>query len=206
MPGLSALSVADVVVSEYEKLLAAIPTMAKHMGKIQLDTEAMAEGEQARRSSNSCSATHSVPSLRYLLHVLFYTHSARHSTPRPEWGKPDTSFCIDTIFYIFSPSTGCVQVESHGVSFSDCLYPRPRSLSVILKLHKTGSQQSRPIPRHCQTLSRFPDSPGSSHTPCRRLSTCLPTVYYCRPREACSQPGGRLPRAERAGGAGAGQG
>ncbi len=44
--GFSALSVADVVVTEYEKLLAAIPTMAKHMGKIQLDTEAMAEGEQ----------------------------------------------------------------------------------------------------------------------------------------------------------------
>lgn len=47
MPGLSALSVADVVVKEYEKLLAAIPTMARHMGKLQLDTETMAEGERA---------------------------------------------------------------------------------------------------------------------------------------------------------------
>lgn len=46
-PGISALSVADVVVKEYEKLLAAIPTMARHMGKLQLDTETMAEGEQA---------------------------------------------------------------------------------------------------------------------------------------------------------------
>lgn len=44
-PGGSALSVADVVVTEYEKLLAAIPTMAKHMGKLQSDTEAMAMGE-----------------------------------------------------------------------------------------------------------------------------------------------------------------
>lgn len=44
----SALSVADSVVKEYEKLLAAIPTMAKHMGKLQLDTETMADGEQAR--------------------------------------------------------------------------------------------------------------------------------------------------------------
>ncbi|CAN0206985.1 unnamed protein product [Scytosiphon promiscuus] len=40
----SALSVADVVVTEYEKLLAAIPTMTKHIGKLQSDTEAMAEG------------------------------------------------------------------------------------------------------------------------------------------------------------------
>lgn len=47
LPGLSALSVADAVVTEYEKLLAAIPTMARHMGKLQLDTEAMAEGAQA---------------------------------------------------------------------------------------------------------------------------------------------------------------
>ncbi|CAN0311052.1 unnamed protein product, partial [Pylaiella littoralis] len=48
VPGLSALSVADVVVKEYEKLLAAIPTMARHMGKLQLDTETMAEGLEKR--------------------------------------------------------------------------------------------------------------------------------------------------------------
>ena len=46
LPGRSALSVADAVVTEYEKLLAAIPTMARHMGKLQLDTESMAEGER----------------------------------------------------------------------------------------------------------------------------------------------------------------
>eukprot|EP00752_Nemacystus_decipiens_P005969 g5391.t1 len=48
LPGRSALSVADAVVTEYEKLLAAIPTMARHMGKLQLDTEAMAEGLEKR--------------------------------------------------------------------------------------------------------------------------------------------------------------
>lgn len=56
VPGRSALSVADAVVTEYEKLLAAIPTMARHMGKLQLDTEAMAEGEQAHVSLVQCSA------------------------------------------------------------------------------------------------------------------------------------------------------
>lgn len=45
-PVVSSLSVADRVVTEYEKLLEAIPTMARHMGKLQLDTEAMAEGER----------------------------------------------------------------------------------------------------------------------------------------------------------------
>lgn len=49
MPGLSSLTVADAVVTEYEKLLAALPTMAKHMGKLQLDTEVMAEGEIGHR-------------------------------------------------------------------------------------------------------------------------------------------------------------
>lgn len=43
--GASALSVADRVVTEYEKLLQAIPTMARHMGKLQGDTETMAEGK-----------------------------------------------------------------------------------------------------------------------------------------------------------------
>lgn len=46
VPGLSSLTVADAVVTEYEKLLAAMPTMARHMGKLQLDTEVMAEGER----------------------------------------------------------------------------------------------------------------------------------------------------------------
>ena len=50
LPGRSALSVADAVVTEYEKLLAAIPTMARHMGKLQLDTESMAEGERGMAS------------------------------------------------------------------------------------------------------------------------------------------------------------
>ena len=45
--GVSALSVADRVVTEYEKLLEAIPTMARHMGRLQEDTETMAEGELA---------------------------------------------------------------------------------------------------------------------------------------------------------------
>ncbi|CAB1105579.1 unnamed protein product [Ectocarpus sp. CCAP 1310/34] len=48
VPGLSSLTVADAVVTEYEKLLAAIPTMARHMGKLQLDTEVMAEGLERR--------------------------------------------------------------------------------------------------------------------------------------------------------------
>lgn len=51
VPGRSVLSVADAVVTEYEKLLAAIPTMARHMGKLQLDTEAMAEGEVASHAA-----------------------------------------------------------------------------------------------------------------------------------------------------------
>ncbi|CBN74090.1 hypothetical protein Esi_0012_0173 [Ectocarpus siliculosus] len=48
LPGLSSLNVADAVVTEYEKLLAAVPTMARHMGKLQLDTEVMAEGLERR--------------------------------------------------------------------------------------------------------------------------------------------------------------
>ncbi|CAN0222810.1 unnamed protein product [Ectocarpus sp. 6 AP-2014] len=48
VPGLSGLNVADAVVTEYEKLLAAVPTMARHMGKLQLDTEVMAEGLERR--------------------------------------------------------------------------------------------------------------------------------------------------------------
>lgn len=43
--GTSALSVADRVVTEYEKLLEAIPTMAQHMWRLQGDTETMAEGK-----------------------------------------------------------------------------------------------------------------------------------------------------------------
>lgn len=43
--GPSVLSVADRVVTEYEKLLEAMPVLSCHMGKLQLDTEAMAEGE-----------------------------------------------------------------------------------------------------------------------------------------------------------------
>lgn len=46
--GSSALSIADRVVTEYEKLLEALPTMARHMGKLQGDTEVMAEGEKLR--------------------------------------------------------------------------------------------------------------------------------------------------------------
>ncbi|CAM9965028.1 unnamed protein product, partial [Laminaria digitata] len=46
--GVSALSVADRVVTEYEKLLEAIPTMARHMGRLQGDTEIMAEGLEKR--------------------------------------------------------------------------------------------------------------------------------------------------------------
>eukprot|EP00904_Undaria_pinnatifida_P008910 jgi/Undpi1/5149/HiC_scaffold_19.g08500.m1 len=47
-PQVSALSVADRVVTEYEKLLEAIPTMARHMGRLQGDTETMAEGLEKR--------------------------------------------------------------------------------------------------------------------------------------------------------------
>lgn len=45
VPGLSALSVADRVVAEYERLLEAMPVMARHMGRLQIDTEAMADGQ-----------------------------------------------------------------------------------------------------------------------------------------------------------------
>lgn len=39
------LSVADRVVAEYEMLLDAVPTLARQMGRLQEDTETMAEGE-----------------------------------------------------------------------------------------------------------------------------------------------------------------
>lgn len=44
----SPLSVADRVVAEYERLLEAMPVMAQHMGRLQGETDAMAEGERSK--------------------------------------------------------------------------------------------------------------------------------------------------------------
>lgn len=42
--GSSMLCVADRVVKEYERLLVAMPTLAQHMERLQVDTDAMAKG------------------------------------------------------------------------------------------------------------------------------------------------------------------
>lgn len=70
--GTSALWVADRVVTEYEKLLEAIPTMAQHMWRLQGDTETMAEGKG--RASLYCA-----PSPHFLSKVVSFPPVSPHS-------------------------------------------------------------------------------------------------------------------------------
>ena len=89
-PQVSALSVADRVVTEYEKLLEAIPTMARHMGRLQGDTETMAEGKGStplhRTTSypiapNYTKPNRTAPNRTTSQHATPYHTTPHHTTP-----------------------------------------------------------------------------------------------------------------------------